>query len=211
MSFRIDDFKGALGGGGARPNLFQVTMGFPSGSSDALATGLGAIGGAIGGAVGGVVSGVSNILGAGGPARKLQFLCKSASLPGSTVGTVTVPFRGRQLKIAGDRTFEEWSITIINDTDFSVRNAFEAWMNTINAHVANVGPTSLASYTQQAQVEQFTREGPSLNPSPIKSYLFEGCWPSTVAPIELSYDSSDEIEQFEVTLQYQYWTSNTTS
>lgn len=211
MSFRIDDFKGALSGGGARPNLFQVTMGFPSGSSDALATGLGAVGGAIGGAVGGIVGGVSNVLGAGGPSRKLQFLCKSASLPGSTVGIVTIPFRGRQLKIAGDRTFEEWTITVINDTDFSIRNAFEGWMNTINAHVANVGPSGLNSYIQQAQVEQFTREGPSVNPSSLKTYLFEGCWPSTVAPIELSYDSSDEIEQFDVTLQYQYWTSNTTS
>ena len=211
MSFRIDEFKGALSGGGARPNLFRVTMGFPSGASDALATGLGAIGGAIGGAVGGVVGGVANILGGGGPARKLEFLCKAASLPGSTVGPIIIPFRGRELKIAGDRKFEEWTITVINDTDFAIRDAFEGWMNTINAHVANVGPSGLNSYIQQAQVEQFSREGPSLNPSSLKTYLFEGCWPSTVSPIELSYETGDTIEEFTVTLQYQYWTSNTTS
>lgn len=211
MSFRIDDFKGALSGGGARPNLFQVSCGFPSASSSALATGLGAVGGAIGGAVGGVIGGVSNVLGGGGPSRKLQFLCKAASLPASTVGIIPVPFRGRQLKIAGDRTFEEWTITVINDTDFSIRNAFEGWMNTINAHVANVGPSGLNSYIQQAKVEQFTREGPSINPAPLKTYLFEGCWPSTVSAIDLSYESGDAIEEFTVTLQYQYWTSGTTS
>ncbi len=211
MSFRIDDFKGALAGGGARPNLFRVSMGFPSGASSALATGLGAVGGAIGGAVGGAVGAVSNVLGGGGPSRKLQFLCKAASLPSSTVGIIPVPFRGRQLKIAGDRTFEEWTITVINDTDFAIRNAFEGWMNTINAHVANVGPSGLNSYIQQAQVEQFTREGPSVNPGSIKTYLFEGCWPSTVSAIDLSYESGDAIEEFTVTLQYQYWTSGTTS
>ncbi len=211
MSMRIDEFKGQLAGGGARPNLFRVTVGFPSGASSSLATGLGAIGGAIGGAVGGVVGAVSNVLGGGGPARKLQFLCKAASLPASTVGTIEVPFRGRQLKIAGDRTFAEWSLTIINDTDFQIRDAFEEWMNIINQHVANVGPSGLNSYIQQAQVEQFTREGPSINPTSIKTYLFEGCWPSEVAAIDLSYETTDSIEEFTVTLQYQYWTSNTTS
>ncbi len=211
MSMRIDSFKGALAGGGARPNLFRVTCGFPSGSSSALATGLGAAGGAIGGAVGGVVGGIANVLGGGGPSRKLQFLCKAASLPASTIGTIEIPFRGRQLKVAGDRTFEEWSLTIINDTDFSIRNAFEEWANLINAHVANVGPSGLNSYIQQAQVEQFTREGPSLNPTSLKTYLFEGCWPSAVSAVDLSYESTDAIEEFTVTLQYQYWTSNTTS
>ncbi|GAF84896.1 unnamed protein product [marine sediment metagenome] len=211
MSMRIDTFKGALGGGGARPNLFRVTLGFPSGASGALATGLGAVGGAIGGAVGGVVGAVSNVLGGGGPSRKLQFLCKAASLPAQSIGVISIPFRGRQLKIAGDRTFAEWSITIINDTDFSIRNAFEEWSNLINAHVANVGPSSLYSYTQQAQVEQLTREGPSLNPTSLKTYLFEECWPSEIAAIALNYETGDAIEEFEVSLQYQYWTSNTTS
>ena len=165
----------------------------------------------LGGAGGGVVGAVSNVLGGGGPSRKLQFLCKAASLPASTVGIIPVPFRGRQLKIAGDRTFEEWTITVINDTDFAIRDAFEEWMNTINAHVANVGPSGLNSYIQQAQVEQFTREGPSVNPTSLKTYLFEGCWPSTVSAIDLSYETGDAIEEFTVTLQYQYWTANTTS
>lgn len=207
MSMRIDDFKGALVGGGARPNLFRVTLGFPSGASSAIATGLGAIGGAIGGAVGGVVGAVSNVLGGGGPSRKLQFLCKATSLPASTLGEITIPFRGRQLKVAGDRTFAPWSITVINDTDFAIRNAFEGWMNVINAHVANVGPSGLNSYIQQAQVEQFGREGPSINPTSLKTYLFEGCWPSDLAVIDLSYDTSNAIETFTVTLQYQYWTA----
>ena len=211
MSMRIDDFKGALAGSGARPNLFRVTVGFPSASSSALATGLGAVGGAIGGAVGSVGQSVSNVLGGGGPARKLQFLCKAASLPASTIASIDIPFRGRQLKVAGDRTFAEWTITIINDTDFSIRNAFEEWMNVINAHVANVGPSGLNSYIQQAQVEQLSREGPSLNPTSLKTYLFEGTWPSEVSVIELSYESENQLEEFTVNLQYQYWTSNTTS
>jgi len=208
---RIDDFKGALAGGGARPNLFRVTCGFPNASSSALATGLGAVGGAIGGAVGSVAQSVSNVLGGGGPARKLNFLCKAASLPASTIPNIDIPFRGRQLKIAGDRVFAEWTITVINDTDFAVRNAFEEWMNVINAHVSNTGPGGLNSYIQQAQVEQLGREGPSLSPTSFKTYLFEGCWPSEVGAIELSYDSENQLEEFSVNLQYQYWTSNTTS
>jgi hypothetical protein len=122
------------------------------------------------------------------------------------MGIVTVPFRGRQLKIAGDRTFDTWSPTIINDTDFRVRNSMERWMNGVNAHNANTGLVNPIDYQADLLVEQLDRDEATL-----KAYTFRGCFPTSVSPIDLSYGSNDEIERFTVEFQVQYWESNTTS
>ena len=139
---------------------------------------------------------------ANGDAELTSFLCETAQLPGSTMGTIIVPFRGRQLKMAGDRTFAEWTVTIINDTDFAVRNAMERWMNGMNAHSANTGLTSPVAYEADLKVEQLDRDGSSL-----KEYIFRGSFPTDLSPIDLSYASNDEIERFQVTFQYQYFDS----
>jgi len=135
-----------------------------------------------------------------------SFLCGAAQLPGSNVGLITVPFRGRQLKMAGDRTFDTWSPTIINDTDFKVRNAMERWMNGINAHSANTGLTSPTDYEADLIVEQLDKDE-----AVLKTYNFRGCFPTAISPIDLSYGSDDDIERFSVEFQVQYWESDTTS
>ena len=143
---------------------------------------------------------------AGGDVELTSFLCEAAQLPGSVVGLVTVPFRGRQLKIAGDRTFEPWTVTIINDTDFSIRDAMERWMNGMNAHSANTGLINPVDYQADLLVDQLDKDG-----STLKRYTFRGCFPTNVAPIDLSYATENEIERFTVEFQVQYWESNTTS
>jgi hypothetical protein len=135
-----------------------------------------------------------------------SFMIKAAQLPASVVGTVLVPFRGRQLKIAGDRTFDPWTITVINDTDFKVRNAFERWMNGINQHRNNTGLTNPIDYQADMQVAQLDKAG-----NEVKVYNFRSTFPTAVSAIELSYDSVDVIEEFQVELQVQYWESDTTS
>lgn len=141
-----------------------------------------------------------------GDVELTSFLCEAAQLPASTVGTITVPFRGRQVKIAGDRTFDTWSPTIINDTDFAIRNAMERWMDGINAHSANTGITVPQQYQADLLVDQLDRSGAIL-----KRYVFRGCFPTSLSAIDLSYATSDEIERFTVEFQVQYWESNTTS
>ena len=133
-------------------------------------------------------------------------MCRAAQLPASVMSEIIVPFRGRELKIAGDRTFEIWSPTIINDTDFAVRDAMERWMNGINAHSDNSGLTNPVDYQADLIVEQLDRDG-----STIKTYNFRGCFPTNVSPIDLSYDPAAAIEEFTVDFQVQYWESNTTS
>jgi len=143
---------------------------------------------------------------AGGDAELTSFLCEAAQLPGSTMTPIIIPFRGRQLKIAGDRTFDSWTPTIINDTDFKIRNAMERWMNGINAHSANTGLVNPISYQSDLIVEQLDKDG-----TVLKKYTFKGCFPTAVSPIDLSYASENEIERFTVEFQVQYWTSDTTS
>lgn len=135
-----------------------------------------------------------------------SFMVKAAALPASTLGTINVPFRGRQVLIAGDRTFEPWTITIINDTDFKIRNAFERWMNRINQHRANTGLTNPVDYQADMEVAQLDKNGREL-----KVYNFRGTFPTAVSAIDLSYESTDAIEEFTVELQVQYWESDTTS
>lgn len=143
---------------------------------------------------------------AGGDVELTSFLCKAAQLPASVMAQIDVPFRGRQLKIAGDRTFEPWTVTVINDTDFNVRNAMERWMNGINAHAANTGLTNPVDYQADLLVQQIDKDG-----STLKTYNFRGCFPTNMSAIELAYETVDTIEEFTVEFQVQYWESDTTS
>ena len=169
---KITDFKSKLSGGGARSNLFECELAFPPAVN---------------------VEGLNDIL------NKARFLVKAANLPASNVAPIEVPFRGRVLKIAGDRTFDTWTITIINDTDFAIRSAFEKWMNTINRVSDNTGTTNPADYQADAFVFQLDRSGETL-----RKYNFYDVFPTQVAPIELSYDAQG-IQEFQVELQVLYW------
>lgn len=143
---------------------------------------------------------------AGGDVELTSFMCKAAQLPASVMNVIEVPFRGRQLKIAGDRTFEVWSPTVINDTGFEVRNALEKWMNGMNGHSANTGITNPVAYQADLLVEQLDKDG-----SVLKTYKFRGCFPTNLSAIELSYDTVDTLEEFTVEFQVQYWEADTTS
>ena len=143
---------------------------------------------------------------ADGDAELTSFLCETAQLPGSNMGTIIVPFRGRQLKMAGDRTFAELTVSIINDTDFAVRNSMERWMNGMNAHSANTGLASPVAYEADLKIEQLDRAGAS-----VKEYIFRGAFPTDLGAIDVSYATNDEIERFTCTFQYQYFDSNNPS
>lgn len=174
---RVDDFRNKLGGGGARPNLFNVLVNFPGYS--------------------------------GGDKEETSFMCKGAQLPGSTLGIIPVPFRGRQVKLVGDRTFEPWTITVFNDTDFNVRNAFETWMDGMNGHSTNLGTFSNDAgsvYATNMEVEQLDQTG-----VPIKTYFLKNAFPTAISPIDLSYDANDQVEEFTVTIEFDYWTNDNTT
>ena len=165
----ISNFKSKLTGGGARANLFEVVLTFPDAAKPA-----------------------QDVL------EKARFLVKGANLPASNVAQIEVPFRGRVLKIAGDRTFDSWTVTVINDTDFAIRSAFERWMNTINRLSDNTGLVNPADYQADAYVYQLDRDGQDL-----RAYRFYDTFPTQVGPIELSYDAQG-IQEFTVELQVQY-------
>ena len=142
----------------------------------------------------------------GGDVELTSFLIKaSTGLPASNLEELPVPFRGRVLKMAGSRTFDDWNTTIINDTDFRIRNDLEKWSNAINEHSANTGLTNTNDYFADMVIEQLDRDG-----SVLKRYDFRGCWPKTVAAIAVGYES-EAIEEFECTWAVQYWESDTTS
>ena len=172
----LDEFKSNLVGGGARANQFRVTFNTPG----AIATGL-------------------NV-------RTASFLIKAAALPGRTLSEITIPFRGRNLYIAGDRSFETWETTIINDTDFLIRNAIERWTNGINNMSDNEGITNPTDYQVDAFVDHLDRNG-----NTIKSYTFRGMYPQALQAIDLNYDAATAVEEFVCTWRYQYWESNTTT
>jgi len=181
MAFNVTEFRSALVGDGARPNLFSVTLVFPS-----------------------------QVAGASAAGQKVSFLCKAAQLPGSQVNTVSLPYFGRELKFAGNRVFNDWTITIINDEDFAIRRSLENWMNLINSHVSNVRDSSSlspSSYSVDAIVNQYSKSGPNV----IKDYSFIGMFPIDLAPIDVAWDSNDTIEDYTVSFAYQYWTSDSTS
>ena len=134
---------------------------------------------------------------------KVPFMVKAAQIPASTLGMIEVPYFGRKIKIAGDRTFAEWTVTVINDEDFLIRNAMEQWMNTINSHAGNIrefGSASPLLYKSNAQITQFSKTG-----VPIREYTFNGMFPTEVSAIEMAWETTDAIEEFTVTFQYDFW------
>ena len=146
---------------------------------------------------------------AGGDTELTNFMCRAAQLPGITMNPVEVPFRGRLVKFPGDRTFEDWTMTIYNDTNFGVRDAFETWMNSMNTHLSNVGlnidNAGYGTYLADIEVNQLNEAG-----STVKKYKLRNAFPTIVSPIELSYDQTTAIEEFQVTLTYDYWTNDNT-
>ena len=181
----LDDFKANVAGDFARPNLFQVDLSFPSG----------------------IINNASLVeLG--------KFTVRAANLPSSQVGVIEVPFRGRVLKIAGDITFEPWTITVQNDSGFVLRNAFELWASSIQAYnenftsAAGLGDADDATgYFADMKVHQLARDVKSGNkPKVLKSYKFYNIFPSAIAAIDLDYGNNDAIEEFTVEMQVQYWT-----
>jgi len=175
----ISQFKSALSGGGARPNLFEVELTNLPGGID-------------------------------WNADNFRFMCKAAALPAQNIASIDVPFRGRVFKVAGDRTIDTWTVTIINDEGFVLRNAFEAWSEFIARLDNNVGTTNPAEYMVNAKVYQLGR-GSSINSrdnsgdsnAVLKEYEFIDIFPTNVSQIDLSYDSTDTIEEFTVEFQVQ--------
>ncbi len=172
----VSDFISKLKGGGARQNQFKVTMPFP---------GYAAV---------------------GGETENMAFLCSATQLPSSELAELAVNFRGRPIYMAGDRTFQPWTTTIINDTSFDIRNALERWSNGINNHSDNEGLANPTDYQVDAFVDHLDRSGNAL-----KSYTFRGMFPLTVGTVDLNMDPVGALETFEVSWRYQYWESNTTT
>ena len=187
----ISQFKSKLIGGGTRPNLFEVQVNFPDEVNLAIQG--------------------DNTEGFDGD--RFRFLCKAAQLPASNVGTLEVPFRGRVMKVAGDRTIDSWSVTVINDQDFGHYRAFQAWAQNIAQYGDSAGLTDPSSYMGQATVYQLGRNvasqqgsnSPATDSAILAQYKFVDIFPTTVSAIDLSYDTTDTIEEFTVDFQVQYW------
>lgn len=189
----ISNFKTALAGGAARPNLFEVSI--PNLPDTFKGQGL------------------------AWDDESFRFMAKAAALPASNIAQIEIPFRGRTLKVAGDRTFDVWTVTIINDENFKLRTAFELWMNGISKLDNNTGSTNPGAYMCDAYVHQLGRGEKAESRSnyeaagaqgetgvtPLRSYKFYDIFPTNVSQIDLSYDTSDTIEEFTVDFQVQYW------
>lgn len=167
-------------GQGVKPNMFLINVQFPAGIS------------------GGKDLNLTNLL------------CKSAALPGSNLGVIEVPFRGRTVKIAGDRTFDTWTATFFNDKDFKLRTYFEEWANSINTHEGNTAPLFVPNnsegYMADLQVDQLEKDS-SEEGAILRRYTLRHCFPTNVSQIDLAYDSNDQIEEFTVEWQYSYFTA----
>lgn len=172
----INDFKAHLSQGGARANQFVVTLNFPNITDGIIA------------------------------ATQGQFLCTASSLPGSTIENIPVPYRGKMVNFAGERTFDNWSVTILNETSFSIRSAFESWLDVINHNSTIGGRLNPASYQVQMQVTQLDRNG-----APLLSYQFHDAYPVNISEIALSFADGASIEEFQVQFAYNYWTNKNTS
>ncbi len=175
----IRDFRNKLTGGGARSNLFEVDIAYPDGLKEDAK---------------------------GSAVNDGQFLIKAAEIPAANLGNIPVPFRGRVLPVAGDRTFDPWTVTIINDTNFVIRNAMEQWSNFINDIQTNEGEINPAAYQTSATVKQLSRKGEKEGDIPVlRTYKFEGIYPNAVSSIPLDYGATDQIEEFQVTFNYLFW------
>ena len=175
----ITEFRSRMTGGGARSNLFEVEITFPDG-------------------IGISESSVSD---------KVPFLVKAAEIPASNLGNIPVPYRGRVLPIAGDRTFDPWTVTVINDTDFLIREAMEKWSNSINDIQTAQGSINPEVYQTSARVFQKSREGvgPGDPERDLRIYKFEGIYPNVVSSIPLDFGATDQIEEFQVTFNYLFY------
>ena len=174
----ITEFRSRLTGGGARSNLFEVSIDFPDLAIDQrLVT------------------------------DKVPFLVKAAEIPASNLGNIPVPYRGRVLPVAGDRTFDPWTVTIINDNDFIIRDAMEKWSNSINDLQTAQGTINPEVYQRSALVKQLSREGtgPGDPEQILRTYKFEGIYPNTVSSIPLDFGATDQIEEFQVTFNYLFY------
>lgn len=182
--FNINGFRSAFKEGGVRPTQFTVTMNFP------------------------------NFVDNPGLTEQMSFLARSAEMPESIIGTVEVPYFGRHIKVAGDRTFGDWSVRIIMD-DFKLRDAFEAWHNGINAiisnrmdeNVAGINPALGNSYKSVAFVTVFDKKGPGDidGDGALKSYRFDGIFPRQIGPVRMDYDARDQIAEFDVLFSYDWY------
>ena len=175
----ITEFRSRLSGGGARANLFEVEIAFP----EELVIDLNLV------------------------TDKVPFLVKAAEIPASNLGNIPVPYRGRVLPVAGDRTFDPWTVTIINDTDFQIRDAMEKWSNSINDLQTAQGSVDPAVYQRSALVKQLSREGanPGDPEKVLRTYNFEGIYPNTVSNIPLDFGATDQIQEFLVTFNYLFY------
>ena len=176
MPFDVQQFRASLIDDGARAALFDISMNMPP------------------------APGITPLTSAA-----INFKARSSSLPGDSISSITVPYFGREIKVAGTRTFPDWSFTVINDEDFLIRNNLELWMSALNAHVGNVRNPALATmatYQADAIVTQYAKTGDI-----IKQYKMIGCFPTDVAAIDLDWASGDQIEEFSVTFAYQWWES----
>lgn len=174
MPFNISSFKSnGLVYGGARPSLFQVFLSVPTGI------------------------GIDNV-----SVDKFRFVCKTAELPESNLSSIDIPYFGRRIKVAGERSFNDWSVTIMNDEDFSVRSMFETWSNAMNRLVSNVRDPGVSAeqYKTDLEVIQYGKDG-----GEIRSYQFVGAFPTAIGAIGLNWESANSIEEFGVTFAYDYW------
>lgn len=180
MSFDISAFRSeGLKFDGARPTLFEVSVNFPALATNGTAEG-----------------------------NRLRFLAQSASLPESLIDEIAVPYFGRTIKLEGNRTFPDWTIEILNDEDFTIRAAFEAWMNGMNTHVSNRKDPQFSglNYKRSATVYQLSKEIPGNDmENAIRAYTFSGMFPKQVSPIRLDWGQTNQVETFSVTLAYDYW------
>ena len=184
----ITNFRDRLVGGGARPNMFEVNITLPE-----------------------------QVQGLGDISQDMRFLVKAAEIPAANIGNIPVPFRGRVLPVAGDRTFAPWTVTVINDAQFNIRDAMEQWSNLINDLQFDVGDINPADYQTKAEVFQLSRQsqgsgGQSAGKGgeiiqTLRTYNFEGIYPNAVSSIPLDYGATDQIEEFQVTFNYLFWTS----
>jgi hypothetical protein len=185
----ITNFRDRLIGGGARPNMFEVNITLPE-----------------------------QIAPNGDISQDMRFLVKAAEIPAANIGNIPVPFRGRVLPVAGDRTFDPWTVTVINDAQFNIRDAMEQWSNLINDLQFDVGDINPADYQTKAEVFQLSRQsqgsgGQSAGKGgeiiqTLRTYNFEGIYPNAVSSIPLDYGATDQIEEFQVTFNYLFWTTD---
>lgn len=192
----LSQFKTRLNGGGARPNLFEVVL--P-------------------GNIPNDPQGRSDWQGSTDTQDKFKFLCKAAALPASVASPIEVPFRGRTFKVSGDRQFESWTITVINDEDFAIRKAMEGWMQAMNQYSDHCGLTNPQDYMVNADVYQLGRKQPGAECSPelgtgsdgnanlLAQYKMYDIFPTNVSAIDLSYDSENTIEEFTVEFQVNFF------